>query len=312
MRTPCLRDQLDAQQLANVQRHADRLLREASALGRFPTPIDDIMAAAKLTVVDDEVLNESMLRQFMKKAKSGIAMIKSALSKVLGLFEANDRLVVIDKTAPKPRKPFIKLHEAGHGTLPHQAKVYSLIHDCEQTLSAEITDLFEREANVFASEALFQGEVFSTEARDMDFGVKTGVVLASRFGGSNYAAFRRYVITHTGACCVVVLEPSIAHVDGGFSAAVRRVVMNKSFEKIYDGKALCVTVRGSHPLVSVMPKKRMSFGREIVLIDRNGDERICTAEGFKTGPQTLILIRDEGLRKRSGIIVSAKFKALGK
>jgi hypothetical protein len=124
---------LQPHQLATVQRHADRLLREASALGVFPTPVDDIMAAAKLTVVDDEVLNENMLRQFMKKAKSGIATIKSALSKVLGLFEANDRLVVIDKEAPKPRKPFIKLHEAGHGTLPHQSKIYALIHDCEKT-----------------------------------------------------------------------------------------------------------------------------------------------------------------------------------
>ena len=178
---------------------------------------------------------------------------------------------------------------------------------------ARIRQIWSRDAQVRAgSSANSHFGLTADDARDMDFGVKTGVVLASRFGGSNYAAFRRYVITHTGACCVVVLEPSIAHVDGGFSAAVRRVVMNKSFEKIYDGKALCVTVRGSHPLVSVMPKKRMSFGREIVLIDRNGDERICTAEGFKTGPQTLILIRDEGLRKRSGIIVSAKFKALGK
>jgi hypothetical protein len=44
------------------------------------------------------------------------------------------------------RRLFIKLHEAGHGTLPHQAKVYRLIHDCEKTLDAEITDLFEREA----------------------------------------------------------------------------------------------------------------------------------------------------------------------
>ena len=37
---------LDPDQLANVQRHADRLLQEASATGRFPTPIDDLMAAA--------------------------------------------------------------------------------------------------------------------------------------------------------------------------------------------------------------------------------------------------------------------------
>jgi len=296
---------LQPHQLATVQRHADRLLREASAIGVFPTPVDDIMAAAKFIVVDDQVLNESMLRQFMKKAKSGVATIKSALSKVLGLFEANDRLVVIDKAAPKPRKPFIKLHEAGHGTLPHQAKVYALIHDCEKTLDAEITDLFEREANVFASEALFQGERFAKEAQQFDYGIKAPMALAKKFGSSNYAAFRRYVVTNNNACCVVVLEPSVHHLDGGFSAEVRRVVMNKSFETIYDGKVLNKTVTGSHVLGPVMPRKRMTFDHEIVLTDRNKDERICIAEAFYTKRNTLILVRDAGVRRRSGIIVPA-------
>lgn len=86
--------------------------------------------------------------------------------------------------------------------------------------------------------------------------------------------------------------------------------MNKSFEKIYDGKVLTLTVKGSHPLAPVIPKKRMSFEREIVLVDRNRDERICMAEGFKTGHPTLILIRDEGLRKLSGVIVPAKIKGV--
>ena len=157
---------LDLHQLATVQKYADRLLREASAIGRYPTPIDDLLAAAKLTVVDDEVLNEGTLRQFMQRAKAGLATIKSALSKVLGLFESQERLVVIDREAPKPRIPFIKLHEAGHGTIPHQSKVYRLIHDCEKTLDSDIADLFEREANVFASEVLFQREGFSLEAHD--------------------------------------------------------------------------------------------------------------------------------------------------
>lgn len=296
---------LQPHELANVQRHADRLLREASAIGRFPTPIDDIMAAAKLTVVDDEVLTESLLRQFLKKAKSGIATIKSALSKVLGLFEASDRLVVIDKEARKPRVPFIKLHEAGHGTLPHQSKVYALIHDCEKTLDPEITDLFEREANVFASEALFQGEVFTKEAEQLDFGVKAPVALARKFGSSNYAAFRRFVITSSNACCVVVLEPAVHHVDGSFSAEVRRVVMNKSFEKIYDGKGLTTAVTGSHVLGPVIPRRRMTFDHEIVLTDRNSDERICIAEAFDTGRNILILIKDVGIRRRSGVVVSA-------
>jgi Zn-dependent peptidase ImmA (M78 family) len=296
---------LQPHELANVQRHADRLLREAAAIGRFPTPVDDIMAAAKLTVVDDKVLNESLLRQFAKKARSGIATIKSALSKVLGLFEANDRLVVIDKEVLKPRVPFIKLHEAGHGTLPHQCKAYALMHDCEQTLNAEITDLFEREANVFASEALFQGEVFTKEADQLDFGVKAPVALARKFGSSNYAAFRRYVTTSNSACCVVVLEPAVNRPDGSFSAEVRRVVMNKSFEKIYDGKVLAITVTGSHVLGPVIPRKRMTFDHEIMLTDRNKDERICIAEAFDTGRNVLILIKDTGVRRRSGVVVSA-------
>ena len=46
----------------------------------------------------------------------------------------------------------------------------------------------------------------------------------------------------------------------------------------------------------------MSFDREIVLTDRNRDERICRAEAFNTGKQTLILIRDTGLKKASGIV----------
>ncbi len=298
---------LDPHQLANVQCHADRLLREASAIGRFPTPIDDLMAAAKLTVVDDEVLDEGMLRQFMKKAKAGLGTIKSALSKVLGLFEANDRFVVIDRDAPKPRVPFIKLHEAGHGTIPHQSELYRLMHDCEKTLEPEIADLFEREANVFASEVLFQGEGFSEEAHGQTFGIKVPMRLAKKYGGSNYATFRRYVITNPNVCCVVVLEQPIYTTDGGFKADVRRVVASKSFEKIYDGRILCSAVNDAHPLGSAVPRygKRMSFDREIVLLDRNKAERICLAEAFDTKHQILILIRDVGVRTRAGIVVPA-------
>ncbi|HUZ96437.1 MAG TPA: ImmA/IrrE family metallo-endopeptidase, partial [Edaphobacter sp.] len=224
---------LDAHQLATVQKYADRLLREGSALGRFPTPVDDLLAAAKLTVVDDEVLNESVLRQLVRKAKAGITTIKSALSKVLGLFECYEGLVLLDRDVPKPRLPFIKLHEAGHGTLPHQRNAYRLVQDCEKTLDAEIGDLFEREANVFSSEVLFQGDVFSNEAHGQRFNIKVPMRLARKFGASNYAAFRRYVITNPLACCVVVLEPSVRNGKGGFAAEVRRAVMSKSFERIY-------------------------------------------------------------------------------
>jgi Zn-dependent peptidase ImmA (M78 family) len=287
---------LSAEQLLNVRRHADRLLREADAHGRYPTPIDDIMAAAKVTVVDDEVLNESFLRRFVAKASAGIATIKSALSKVLGLFEANDRLVVIDENVPVPRIPFVKLHEAGHGTMPHQSTLYAMMHDCEKTLDPDITDLFEREANVFASEALFQGENFAKEAHDREFGVKTAIALAKQFGGSNYATFRRYITTNPRVCCLVVLEPVSIEADGAFKAEVRRVVASESFAKLYDAAKLAVAVTSQHPLGALVPrgkKQRMVYPRGFELRDRNGDRRECIGESFNTHHQILVLIRDQ-------------------
>jgi Zn-dependent peptidase ImmA (M78 family) len=300
---------LDAQQLAFVQKHADRLLREASAIGRFPTPVDDLLEAAKLVLVDDEVLNENVLRQFMRKAKAGFATLKSALSKVLGLYEATDRLIVIDRDAPDARVPFIKLHEAGHGTLPHQSQVYKLIHDCEKTLDADIADLFEREANVFASEVMFQGAGFSEEAHGQGFSIRIPMALSKKYGASNYSTFRRYTTTNPHVCCVVVLEKPICGEDGEFShALVRRVVASKSFEKVYDCIPLGKTVTAAHPVWPALPRKgkRMSFQREVRLTDRNGEERLCHAEAFYTGHQVLILMLDIGLRKKAGIIVPGK------
>jgi Zn-dependent peptidase ImmA (M78 family) len=287
---------LSLNQLANVRRHADRLLRDAAAQGVFPTPIDEIMAAAKLTVVDDEILNETFLRRFLDRTKAGVATIKSALSKVLGLFEANDRLVVIDKDIPIPRIPFVKLHEAGHGTMPHQSKVYALIHDCEKTLDADITDLFEREANVFASEVMFQGEIFAQHAHDKELGIKTAIDLAKQFGGSNYATFRRYVTTNPRACCLIVLEPLVTGASGDFRAEVRRIVASKSFDTLYDATKLAYPVTLQHPLSALVPrgqKQRMVSPRGIALIDRNGDHRECIGETFNTKHQILILLRDE-------------------
>ena len=286
---------LTGEQLANVRRHADRLLRDAAALGRFPTPIDDILAAAKVTVVDDEILNESFMKRLAAKAAGGFATIKSALNKVLGLFETNDRLVVIDKNVPRPRIPFVKLHETAHGSMPHQTKLYALMQDCDQTLDPEITDLFEREANVFASEAMFQGVVFAEQAHDCEFGVKTAMALAKQFGSSNYSTFRRYVTTNPHACCLVVLDPTLPDSIGEFSVNVRRVITSTSFDRIYDSSALAIPITSQHVLNSLLPhgKQRIVSPRGIQLTDRNGDPRGCIGEAFHTGHQTLVLLRDD-------------------
>lgn len=295
---------LEPDQLANVQRYADRLLRDASAHGRFPTPVDDLMSAAKLIVVEDELLNETVIHRFLSKVKTGIATIKSALTKVLALFESNDRLVLIDKSMPRPKLPFVKLHEAGHGTMPHQSKVYALIHDCKKTLDPDVTDLFEREANVFASEVLFQGKLFAQEAHACDFSMKVPIKLAKNFGASNYSTFRRYVVTSPQACCLVVLEPVTLELTGGFKAVVRRIVASKSFDAIFDCSSLFSVITADHAIGSLVPiGKRMVYPHELLLTDRNRDKHKCLGEAFDTKHQILVLIRDMGAISKASILL---------
>lgn len=295
---------LEPHQLATVQRYADQLLRDASAFHVYPTPIDALMQAAKLTVVDDEILNEGMLAQLMRKAKATYATMKSAFSKVVGLFEAHDRLVFIDLALPKPKVPFVKLHEAGHGTLPHQSKIYALIHDCEKTLDPDVTDLFEREANAFASEVLFQGKLFAEEAHQSAFGINVPMGLAGKYGASKYATFRRYVETNPTACAVLVLNPPVKGEGKAFTAEVRRRVVSKTFHRIFDVVALGDSIHNGHYLGHLVPvDRRMTKRRDITLTDRNGDKRKCSVEAFSSGHQVFLLIKDEGLKTASGIVL---------
>jgi len=120
------------------------------------------------------------------------------------------------------RVPSIKLHEAGHGVLPHQKKAYSLIQECQEYLDPDITDLFEREANVFAAEVLFQGKVFADEAHQSAFGMKVPLALAKKYGASKLFSFPKICIDQSP--CVLSAGPGAVVLGEGkeFTAEVRR------------------------------------------------------------------------------------------
>jgi hypothetical protein len=253
------------------------------------------MAVAKLTVVDDDFLDEGVLAQFMRSAKVKITTIKSALSKILAMIHPGEKVVLIDKGTPPIRIPFIKLHEAGHGLLPHQKSAYSLMQDCQENLDPDITDLFEREANVFAAEVLFQGSVFADEAHQSTFGMGVPIDLAKKYGASNYSAFRRYVSTSPHVCCLLVLEPVIIGEGKKFTAEIRRIIPTTSFHGVFDGERFGSAISQSHILGHIVPvNRRMTASRKIKLTDRNGELRSCTAEAFDATHQIFILIRDQG------------------
>ena len=275
-------------QRLNVLHHARRALLEAGAVGVLPTPVDDILLAANVEQIEHESLTERFLSSL--RFKAGHAL-KRALSKVLGVFDAKSNLVFVDTLLKPVRKRFVMLHEAGHGFMPWQRAMYDLVEDCEQALDPEAADLFDREANVFASEVLFQNDTFSNMAADETFEIWTPIRLAKKFDASLYASIRQYVSKNDRCCAVLVLDPP-APSQGGFKATLRRVITSVSFLETFGKHTWPDVYTPTDPLGVLVPlgARKSSGKRPLVLKDSNGVRHECIAESFTQTYQVFILI----------------------
>lgn len=102
----------------DISRRVDRLLRKADAYGRFPRPVDDIVAAAQLTYADDYVLDESAIRKAPAYLRG---LLRSARNKIQGLVDRRARVVHISPAIEHSgKRRFVTLHETTHQILPHQ------------------------------------------------------------------------------------------------------------------------------------------------------------------------------------------------
>ena len=209
---------------------------------------------------------------------------------MLGQPKAN--LVFVDKLLKPVRKRFVMLHEVGHGFMPWQQRaMYDLVEDCDHALDPEAADLFDREANVFASEVLFQNDTFSDMAADETFEIWTPIRLARKFDASLYASIRQYVSKNDRCCAVLVLNPP-APSQGGFKATLRRVVTSVSFRETFDNHSWPDIYTPADPFGALVPlgPRKASGKRSLALKDSNGVRHECVAESFTQTYQVFILI----------------------
>jgi hypothetical protein len=282
---------LNPRELRAIEKRAGQLLDRASGWNVFPTPVDDLVAAAKLRVAPSSMFDASRLLSFLRdRTEEAAHRIKSALSKVLGLYDAHDQVIHIDDTVQRSRQNFLKLHETGHHEIPSHRGAFGLFQDCEKTLAPEVADLFEREANNFARFVLFQGDTFQKFAKDSVIGIRTPVDLSKKFGASVYAATREYVRTNPKSCLVFILEPVVATPGGSACAVVRRVEASTLFRKMFDlPQETKITL--DHQLGPTLPiGRRMTKARPVVFHDRNGLAHECLAEAFDTTFNVLVLV----------------------
>ncbi len=294
---------LSADQYRRVRKEAEKLLAKADAFGRLPTPIGDLMAAANVVVAPEHALDEGFLRKLRRKASFAL---KQALSKVLGIFDATARLIFVDRSLGPSKQTFIQLHEAGHGVLPWQRDLYAVVEDCRQTLDPDIAEAFDREANNFATEVLFQLDGFITQARDDPFGLGTPLKLSKKFGASAYSAIRQYVTKSDRPCVVIVLNPPEIAAPDGFRASLRRVVASPSFLHRFGELELPDVFTPDDKIGAMIPvgKRRMTSPRELMLIDRNGTRHDCLAEAFKHPYNVFILIYPTKALTKTMVVIS--------
>jgi hypothetical protein len=217
---------VDEGTLAEIKQHVARALNDSGAAGVFPTPVGKIIAAAKLSIDQNVSLDDGFFSRLYRTAGE---KIRRAVSKVLGLLDVKSRLIYLDHTVHKTRRAFVALHETGHHTLPWQRDTYEFLEDSEEDLDLDLKDQFEREANVFASEVLFQGERFITEAGGLPFEIESAIALSKQFGASLYATLRKYVTTSPYPCVLIVYEAPAFLIGSGYGAPLRRVIPSAEF-----------------------------------------------------------------------------------
>jgi Zn-dependent peptidase ImmA (M78 family) len=187
-----------------IARLTDTLLRKADAEGRLPTPVEDIIAAAKLTEAEEALFSESILAGLPKHLAAAMRRVSGKVSAAL---DRKERVIYISSdVAHDGQRRFKQLHEVTHELLPWQAD--TAYADNHLSLSWHTRVQFEQEANQGGAELLFQRTRFQAMAADYAVGFGGVLELADEFGASYHASFRRYVETHRAPIAGVVLECS--------------------------------------------------------------------------------------------------------
>jgi len=142
----------------DIEKIARNLLRTSKAWGKFPTPVDQIMMSADLTLEKGIDLSKVEPGFF----SSSFDFLAKGLSKILGLVDLRHNTIYIDQSQKEPRKNFVTLHEVGHKVIPWQRDILGRGDD-EATLDPDFKELCEREASFLLLPRYSNSNAFRTK-----------------------------------------------------------------------------------------------------------------------------------------------------
>lgn len=228
-----------------ISRLAEVTLKKAGAVGILPTSIDDLVKAATITEIS--AANELKEDFFSRLKEAAQETFKYAIQKVRGIADLREKTIYIPTADNPQRIIFPKAHELGHQVLPWH-NIDPAYLDDDFTLSPEVEYEFDREANFFASEVIFQGKRFRSHALDYTASLHAAFKLSDIYGASKQSTLWRYVEEQDEAVALVMYYPSENYDEFGKPYLKSwRFIPSQKFRKNYGDIKIPTRIQTGHP-----------------------------------------------------------------
>jgi len=278
---------LEPEDAQEIHKYSMALLREADALGRRPTPLQDIQETAGLVAAGE--INLTPEDRSSLVAKFG-GWVNRAMRRLLGSVDFRSKEVWVKEDLHPMQERFVIAHEIGHTILPWQHDIFAYLDDKERLKPAISAD-YEREANYAAAEILFQGDQIREEADSSRLSISKVLELGDSFGASIVASARRIAESSRRDCAVAI---AWRRQDGVLART--HLFTSVSFEKRFrwrSGLMPAEEIRNALRATSAWPRSS-----EIVVQDVGFSPRVIRVESMFTGYASVAMFVPEKPHKR--------------
>ncbi|TCD12966.1 ImmA/IrrE family metallo-endopeptidase [Pedobacter frigidisoli] len=285
---------------SDIENIALDALYKSNSLGVFPTPVDKILKYAELRVDSSVDLSKAPSNFFLKK---GLAL-KSGWAKIRGVLDRTEKVIYLDLNQHASKQKFVKLHEVGHELCGWQSNMLKYLDD-DETLDPDINDMFESEANYFASSALFQVQIFNEKVGEYPLELATCLQLQKLFGGSFHATIRRYVEHSKKRCALLVLNKESKSPFSTVNLSLRNYFQSPSFTKELGQIEWETTFDYDVPFVQNYLSNRRMMKSELV-IESGGGEIPCDYHYFDNSYNIFVFMFPKGelIKSRTSFVLT--------
>lgn len=231
---------------------AQKTLLRADCIDVLPTPIAVLYQQARVKSLDLPSIDEMPSLRLADGARN---LLQTALQKIRGIADLRRRAVYLPQGDSNHRRNFAKGHELGHQLIPWH-KVGRDCVDTDTTLSRDVRETFEAEANLFSSEIIFQGKHFRRRALDYKPTFDAVFLLADQHGASRQATIWKFTEEQDFPVACIFYYPKKYSDD----LKLWKTVRSPSFREKFCDLDIPQYLPSSHPWVSAREFRELFEG----------------------------------------------------